>query len=188
LTRPGGLHEGAIAFRRHTPRETDPVDANDRTRKELVRQAARMFGGGSHCSEIVFLLAMKAWARQVDPDLVRMASGFGGGIGEGGDLCGCVTGGVMAIGLLHGRTEVGEDDPPAYGLSRAFRDRFVEANGFLQCRDYTGGVFNRQTRRKCTQVVMRALDILLDILAENRSTPSHWARDELRPFVRPTGP
>ncbi len=161
------------------------TESDDRTHKELTREAARLFGAGYHCSEILFLLAMKAWARAVEPDLIRIASGFGGGIGDCGDVCGCVTGGVMAIGLLHGRTDASDKHPLAEELSKTYRDRFVEVNGFLDCRDYTGGTFSLGTRRRCTKVVMRSLDALLDILAEQGGKPSPWRRDSLRAFTSP---
>jgi C_GCAxxG_C_C family probable redox protein len=35
----------------------------------------------------------------------RIATGFGGGIGKQGEVCGAVSGGVMVIGLLRGRTQ-----------------------------------------------------------------------------------
>ena len=35
----------------------------------------------------------------------RIATPFGGGIGGRGEVCGAVTGAVMAIGLKHGREE-----------------------------------------------------------------------------------
>jgi len=162
------------------------VNAHDRVRKEFIREAARMFGGGYHCSEIMFSLATRAWARAVDPDLARIASGFGGGIGEAGDLCGCVTGGVMAIGLLHGRTDAKAGNPPAYRLSREYHDRFQDVNGFLQCRDHTGGKFDRRSLRRCTQVVMRGLDILLDLLEENQDVVSPWRLDKIRPLAQAT--
>ncbi len=164
------------------------MGSQETVRNDMVREAARLFGQGYRCSEVVFLLTMKAWSREVDPDLVRIASGFGGGIGDGGDLCGCVTGGVMALGLLHGRTDPGEGDPPAYRLSKAFRDRFLEANGSLNCRDLTGGAFTPAALRGCTRVVMNSLALLLDLLETGPPVPGRWARDRIRPIGGPVPP
>ncbi len=143
-----------------------------------------MFGEGWHCSEVVFLLGIQAWAKEVDPRLVRLGSGFGGGIGDRGDVCGAISGGVMALGLLHGRTDLGGGHCAAEAMSREYRDRFVDVNGFVNCREHTGGVFDRTTRRSCTRVVMRAVDALLDILEENAHVASPWRRETIRPFER----
>ena len=52
-------------------------------------------------SELVFHAAMDRRADGFALDVVAAATGFGGGMGRK-DLCGYVTGGVMAIGLFCG--------------------------------------------------------------------------------------
>ena len=51
------------------------------------------------CAESIFSVSLKFLKRS--KKLVWIASGFGGGLGNG-DLCGFLTGGVMAIGLSSG--------------------------------------------------------------------------------------
>jgi hypothetical protein len=54
---------------------------------------------GYSCSQTVFSLPGEKLG--VDPALcLRIAAGFGGGLSRSGGACGCVTGAVMAIGLL----------------------------------------------------------------------------------------
>jgi C_GCAxxG_C_C family probable redox protein len=68
----------------------------------------------------------------------RIATPFGGGIGGRGEVCGAVTGAVMAIGLKHGREEPSQSNRHAYALAREFCRRFEEESGHLYCRDLTG--------------------------------------------------
>ncbi len=68
----------------------------------------------------------------------RIATPFGGGIGGRGEVCGAVTGSVMAIGLKYGREEPSQPNQQAYALAREFCQRFEEETGHLSCRELTG--------------------------------------------------
>jgi C_GCAxxG_C_C family probable redox protein len=106
----------------------------------------------------------------------RIATGFGGGIGKQGEVCGAVSGGVMVIGLLRGRTQ--SDDraakEAAYAAAAEFMDRFLEANGAIRCRellqiefDDQGGLETYRSQNLkgevCEAVVRSAVRILLDL-------------------------
>lgn len=100
----------------------------------------------------------------------RMATGFSGGFGNTREeLCGALSGGVMIIGALYGRTSKDEDDQPAIDLVVRFRERFLEAFGYTQCSalreeiiDTPGGYDS------CGELVERAARILLELLEEMR--------------------
>jgi len=61
-----------------------------------AEKAGALFDGGYNCAQAV----LQATTGRSDPELLAMAEAFGGGIGESGCLCGAVTGGVMALGLM----------------------------------------------------------------------------------------
>ena len=76
----------------------------------------------------------------VPEEVIAMASGFPIGIGRSKCLCGAVSGGVMAIGLVFGRTV--QKDPQVeqtLALSKELHDWFKAANGknALCCRILT---------------------------------------------------
>jgi len=73
-----------------------------------------------------------------NPAIPRIASGFAGGIGNSGAVCGAVVGGVMAIGLKLGRAETMEGMLQNLGVARDFRRRFEEEMGEIGCRELTG--------------------------------------------------
>ena len=95
----------------------------------------RLFDQGFDCAQTVF----SAFAEELGLDeetALKIASGFGGGMHQG-DMCGCVTGGLMALGLKYGWCEegdaVGKDlmNRKAQEYERRFRERL----GGLRCRE-----------------------------------------------------
>ena len=49
-------------------------------------------------------------------ECARMATGFAGGVGDSQqEMCGALSGGLLVIGGLLGRTSIDEDDRPAPG-------------------------------------------------------------------------
>jgi len=133
----------------------------------LLRQIEDDFMTGHHCSEVVFAHVGRFCDPDFDPRLMRLATGFGGGIAEEADVCGALAGGVMLIGYLYGRTSLKEDQTRCWELSREYRRRFLEALGGTSCHYFTQGRFNPENHRKCAeQVVLKAARILLDVLEE----------------------
>jgi len=68
----------------------------------------------------------------------RIASCFGGGIGNTGAVCGAVVGAVMAIGLKRGRADTMEEGLRELAVPREFRRRFEAEMGTISCRELTG--------------------------------------------------
>ena len=68
----------------------------------------------------------------------RIATGFGGGMGKGGSVCGALVGAVMAVGLDHGRDTVDGDREAAYRSSLTILRQFQAEMGSPICRDITG--------------------------------------------------
>lgn len=70
---------------------------------------------------------------------LRIAAPFGSGMGRA-EICGCVTGSLMVLGMLHGNggacTRPQKD--AFYARRDAFLDAFAKAHGSLRCRDLLG--------------------------------------------------
>ena len=95
----------------------------------------RLFDQGFDCAQTVF----SAFAEELDLDeetALKIAAGFGGGM-HLGDMCGCVTGGLMVLGLKYGWNE--EGDAVGKDLmnrkAQEFERRFRERLGGLRCRE-----------------------------------------------------
>ncbi len=97
--------------------------------------------GKFFCSEAVVKGVLDALEVEYDPKAIAMASGFPVGIGGAQCLCGAVSGAVMAMGYLYGRTEPG--DPrvkEAMARSREVHQRFVNRNKVTCCKVLTRGM------------------------------------------------
>ena len=104
--------------------------------EEARKRAEKLYKSGKFlCSEAVFTVVNDHLGQPADPGMVRMASGFPVGIGMSGCLCGAVAGGVMALGLRHGREEAGKKVPDdMFPLSAELHDRFQKRNCSTCCR------------------------------------------------------
>ena len=71
---------------------------------------------------------------------LKVAGGFGGGMGRMAGTCGAVTGAFMVIGLLHSMTKKGDlpQKERSYEYIRQFADSFRKRNGSLVCRELMG--------------------------------------------------
>ncbi len=77
---------------------------------EVRKRARNNFSKGFNCSECV----VEAVLGQIDvglPDnVLKMATGFGGGIGLFGDTCGALVGAIMCVSAVHGRSKLPEGE------------------------------------------------------------------------------
>lgn len=80
------------------------------TKEEILDKvqsnAEELFRSGTFfCSEAVVQTINELLGKPYDENIVKMASGFSIGMGKAGCLCGAVSGGQMALGMVYGRIE-----------------------------------------------------------------------------------
>jgi len=105
----------------------------------VVERALEYFASGFNCAEAVLLSL--AEATQVNCACIpRMATGFGGGIGRTGDVCGAISGAVMALGLAFGRDTATDADAKedTYSKVALLVNAFSNEYGSVSCRDLIG--------------------------------------------------
>ena len=101
-----------------------------------VQTAQDRFAQGFNCSQAVF----SAYATQLgidDETALKLASPFGGGVARQGEVCGAVTGALMALGLGCGNATL-ENKEENYRLADEFIKRFQEQHGTILCRELIG--------------------------------------------------
>jgi len=102
--------------------------------------ATTRFLSGYNCAQAV-LDAFRDEA-SLDEDLtLKIATGLGAGMGRKQEVCGAVTGGILVLGLRHGR---GSRDDQAvtvatYARVRELMDRFAAKHGSCLCRELLQG-------------------------------------------------
>jgi C_GCAxxG_C_C family probable redox protein len=103
---------------------------------------------------------------QVDYWAQRMATGLAGGVGcSYQEMCGALSGGVLLIGALHGRTKPAEDDRECQRLAAEYRERFAQELGTTRCGDLRASGYGSGGTQPCSVVAERAARILLQVLA-----------------------
>lgn len=88
----------------------DSINTKDFTKEELLEKvqavAEEYFRSGTFfCSEAVVQTINEVLETPYDEKVVKLASGFPIGLGKSGCLCGAVSGGQMALGMIYGRVE-----------------------------------------------------------------------------------
>ncbi len=103
-------------------------------------QAISKFVGGYNCAQSVFSAFCEDL--QIDQNAaLKIACGFGAGMGRKGEVCGAVTGGIMALGARYGRGE--NEDRTAteatYARTREFMNQFASQHDTCLCRELLNG-------------------------------------------------
>ena len=107
----------------------------------------------------------------------RIASCFGGGIGNTGAVCGAVVGAVMAIGLKKERGDTMEEMLRTLAVAQEFRRRFEAEMGTINCRELTGADLSTEEgiqqymssdtpQTVCFPAVGVAYQVVMDLLEE----------------------
>lgn len=96
------------------------------------------FNRGFSCSQRVFATLGEELGIERQQAL-RLATGFGAGIAYQGNICGAVSGAIMAIGLKHGNDEPSVQDfsNKAIFLTRELIQRIIAKHGCYTCKGLT---------------------------------------------------
>lgn len=85
------------------------MEDNNKNVEELMQEARDIskacFREGMNCSECVMRSFMQMHDTGFPDEVIAMASGFGAGIGKTKNICGAITGAVMALGMVKGRRD-----------------------------------------------------------------------------------
>jgi len=138
-------------------------------KKQVEQRAFDLFQGGFNCAEAVSAAIVEWRVSGRAAYIVKAATAFGGGIGGTKcETCGALTGGVIALGWLFGRTEPGADKQDAYALAMEFRNKFLDAFGSTQCKTILEAFGQQENLLECKRMTGAAAGILYDIVSEER--------------------
>jgi C_GCAxxG_C_C family probable redox protein len=124
------------------------------TRTELANQ---YHDSGYGCSQAVLASFAQEYGLSEETAL-RIATGFGSGMGRLCEVCGALTGAFMVIGLKYGKfitdgSRYGTDTETTYELVADLAQRFKVRNGSIYCRDLIGyDLSNPEERAKVVQL------------------------------------
>ncbi len=158
----------------------------------MVKERARKnFSKGFNCAECVLEAVLEHADAGLPKESLKMATGFGGGVGLYGDTCGAITGAVMAVGAVQGRSGLpGGDDrkevakaatkqlygnPGLYGLFNQLPNMIKQKYGETLCRELSS---QWKENWLCRDHALHCREIITDI-AEFAPTLIHGDKNEI---------
>jgi len=112
-------------------------------RIKIVRaEAERLYRDGAfYCAEAVVAAVRAHLAPEMPEALIAAASGFPVGVGRSKCMCGAVSGGVLCLGYLFGRTEPSAESRRCLELAGELQESFRSRHkGVLCCYVHTRGM------------------------------------------------
>ena len=141
-----------------------------------IEKAVSCFKEGFSCAPAVFSAYASEFGLDIETAL-KIAAGFGGGMGRMGETCGAVTGAFMVIGLKYGKTKAEDDQAKekTYELVRESAKRFKARNGTIICKELLGCDLSTPegmklakekglTETLCPKFIQDAVEILEEML------------------------
>lgn len=143
-------------------------------------KALDYFSNGFNCAQSI-IISFADILKIEEEKALRIASGFGGGMGGMQETCGAVTGAFMVIGYLKGKYKEGDDEAKILTneLIQEYTNKFVEKYGSINCKALIkfdlstkegreqaveADVFNK----KCTTFINHTVELLEEILLSNK--------------------
>ncbi|GAB6180174.1 C-GCAxxG-C-C family (seleno)protein [Desulfotomaculum defluvii] len=134
---------------------------------EARNKAGGYYKQGYNCAEAIFLAFREYLAPEMNPEQVKLITCFGSGLGHAGCMCGALSGSVMAISMLKGRTtnQVSRDE--AYAVVSQFHDRFEAKFGSTYCKVLNQHPFESAEQLKnCLKITGGTAKLLMEFLQE----------------------
>ena len=142
-------------------------------------EALEYYSKGFNCAQSV--IVSFADILNIDEEIaLRMASGFGGGMGRLQQTCGAVTGAFMVIGFLRGNYKDDDDEAKEITnhLIQEFSHKFIESHGSINCKTLIKFDINTQEgmeqankadvfNKKCSNFIKLAVVLLEEILLKS---------------------
>jgi C_GCAxxG_C_C family probable redox protein len=142
---------------------------------QVAQRSEELFASGLFCAES--MLQAVAESRGIKSDLIpKITTGLCSGLSRTGGICGAVSGGVLAINLVCGRTDTSQSVEDNYRFVRQFLKQSDAKFGSTNCERLIGCRLDtpagqrffreRKLGEKCTKFTRAAARIASEILAD----------------------
>jgi C_GCAxxG_C_C family probable redox protein len=143
--------------------------------EQASQRSLELFKSGYFCAESV-LLAI-AENQGIQSDLIpKIATGFCSGISRTGSMCGAVSGAIMGINLIAGRSSPAESIEFSYTLTQKLISNFERQYGSVNCRQLIGCdlateagqqyFMENHLMERCLQYAEEATRMAISLIAE----------------------
>lgn len=134
---------------------------------------------GCNCAESVFLALYEITKPNISAECVKMMTGFGGGVGLSGEICGSIVGAVASLGAIYGfkdplqvKKEERLGEKGVYRIFNQFMSRFKQKFKSIKCSELIKPFIEKQEffakERKlyCSKIAGEAAKIAAKIALE----------------------
>ncbi len=143
---------------------------------EARSRAGNKFKDGLNCTESIVHAINEMLENPLNSAALRMATGFGGGVGHAGCMCGALTGSVMILGLFKGRADPGQAREPVYDLAQDFHNRFLNEYGATCCRALNLHKFDSPDHlRRCLKLTGGTAKLLMEFIQEKELVSAEFS-------------
>ena len=144
---------------------------------EVRKNAEEYFASGLYCAESVVLAI--SMAEGIESELIpKIATAFCSGMAQSCSTCGALTGAIMGISLVLGRSTPNESVEPAYSAVQKLIKEFEEEFGDRNCYALLGGCdlstpegqamfAEKKLMEQCLQITGKAAEIAARIIVES---------------------
>ena len=134
----------------------------------VAEDSVKYFRDGLYCSEAILKAFNEHYHLELPDQILKIATGFGVGLGGSKCSCGSLTGGVMVLSLVFGRVHPEESEQEAFDNAAKLHNDFKKQFKATCCRVLTKPVEwgSPEHHQYCEQFVRRAAEITDSILAD----------------------
>jgi len=138
--------------------------------EECVKHTGECWDKGFNCAESALRGVCHAQGIVLPPVALMMATPFGGGVGRSEDLCGALSGAILAIGASLGRTEGKGEKGPSYQAAKKQHDMFLQRFGSTSCKVLNKGDFkSNEHERRCKELTLESARMAYRIINEQKA-------------------
>lgn len=142
------------------------------TRHDAEQTALELMTAGYNCAETLLRVGIAQCGLDAEGDgtvPLRIATCFGGGVARSHEeLCGALSGSIMALSLAYGRDTAAVKPKEGLDLAATFRSRFRERFGASCCRELLERLGPQENWSGCKGLVAEAAGLLYDLVREHR--------------------
>ena len=134
-------------------------------RNKAGERAFAYHSSGYHCAEAVSRAIVEEYGGDTPGFTTKTATPFGGGIGRTHDgICGALSGGIIALGWLFGRSEPGEDCTDVSQRTEELIQHFIREHGTTQCGKLLDAFGPQENMQRCKLLSGETADLLADLI------------------------
>jgi C_GCAxxG_C_C family probable redox protein len=124
-----------------------------------------LFQGGLHCAEAACRAILESESVQDAAETARAASAFGAGVGRSKEeLCGALSGSLIALGILRGRSSAQESWDSVAAMASEFRERFQALHGCTSCGELLADLGPQENMEGCRRMTANAAGMMRELL------------------------